>query len=58
METKLCENKPRIERSTTTPGLSPSEAWTESEWFHEWLRLARAPREAESDIIDNELEAA
>jgi hypothetical protein len=25
------------------PPTNPGEEWTKSEWFHEWLRLARAP---------------
>ncbi len=26
-----------------------SEAWTESEWFREWLRLAREPHDFQTD---------
>jgi hypothetical protein len=39
-----------------TPPTNPGEAWTESEWFHEWLRLARAPHE-EQVADDHELPA-
>jgi hypothetical protein len=41
METTVLEKDLDREALPSNPG----EAWRESDWFHEWLRLARAPHD-------------
>ncbi len=47
METNLPEKDFSNQNAPASADPDNGEAWTESEWFQEWLRLARAPHAPE-----------
>jgi hypothetical protein len=54
METNVPEQECTSSNAAVTSHPDHGQAWTESEWFHEWLRLARGDR-AEHGSDEGEL---
>ena len=58
METKFLQIEEHHSNVDYPTHLHESEAWAESEWFREWLRLARLERDGEAEGAGEALKAA